>query len=48
MQYVSALTNAPLLWMNVGGEVTGPSNTQNDTNAVDMKFYRVIAPYAVL
>ncbi len=47
MQYVSALTNDPLPWMDVGGEVTGPANAQNDTNAVDMKFYRVIAPYAV-
>ena len=44
LQYVTELpTNTPP-WSNIGGEVTG--NTQTDTTATTTRFYRVIAPYA--
>jgi hypothetical protein len=48
MQFVTNLsTNTPLPWSNIGSQVTGPANVQNDTTATNFpRFYRVVAPYA--
>jgi hypothetical protein len=46
MQYVTNLSTNTPPWSNIGSEVTGPSNVQSDTNAMDRRFYRIVAPYA--
>jgi hypothetical protein len=37
-----------MIWMNIGGTVMGPLNTQTETNATGLqRFYRVIAPFTL-
>lgn len=45
LQYTTNLltTNS---WSNIGGQITGPTNSQTDTSATTTRFYRVIAPNA--
>jgi len=46
LQYVAELsTNTPTPWSNVGSQVTGPSNSQQDTSVTNTRFYRVTTPY---
>jgi hypothetical protein len=45
-QSATNLTDAPQSWVNLGGQVTGPTNAAADTSAVEtVKFYRVVVPY---
>ena len=41
------LSATDLIWNAWGGYVTGPANTQVDTNAAErLRYYRVVAPYS--